>query len=177
VSDSRRIVNLADLPLHDAGNGKSFQARVGRIAPMLGLTGLGCSLTVVPPGKRAYPFHRHHVFNELFYVLSGTGEVRLDERTLPIRAGDLIANPAGAEAHQIVNTGEDELRYLAISDMAAVDVIDYPDSNKMGVAAGVKNGDLSTATYKAFGRVTPADYFDGEEPVQHPVAKLGPGSR
>ena len=27
----------------------------------------------------------------------------------------------------------------------AVDVIDYPDSGKMGVAAGVKNGDLSTA--------------------------------
>jgi uncharacterized cupin superfamily protein len=171
MSEARRVVNLTDVPLRDAGNGKSFQARVGRIAPMLGLTGLGCSLTVVPPGKRAYPFHRHHVFNELFYVLSGNGEVRLDERTLPIRAGDLIANPAGAEAHQIVNTGREELRYLAISDIDTVDVIDYPDSNKMGVAAGVKNGDLSTATYKAFGRVTPADYFDGEEAVQHPAAK------
>jgi len=112
MSQARRVVNLTDVPLRDAGNGKSFQARVGRIAPMLGLTGLGCSLTVVPPGKRAYPFHRHHVFNELFYVLSGNGEVRLDERTLAIRAGDLIANPAGAEAHQIVNTGREELRYL-----------------------------------------------------------------
>ena len=61
--------------------------------------------------------------------------------------------------------------------MATVDVIDYPDSKKMGVAAGVKNGDLATATYKAFGRVTPADYFDGEEPVQQPAAKLGTGSR
>ena len=97
---------------------------------------------------------------------SGSGEVRLDDRTLPVRAGDLIASPAGAEAHQIINTGKDELRYLAISDMNTVDVIDYPDSKKMGVAAGVKNGDLSTATYKAFGRVTPADYFDGEEPVR-----------
>ncbi len=89
--------------------------------------------------------------------------MRLDERRLPLRAGDLVANPAGAEAHQIVNTGTDELRYLAISDIGTVDVIDYPDSGKMGVAAGVKKGDLSTATYKAFGRVTPADYFDGEE--------------
>jgi uncharacterized cupin superfamily protein len=163
MSQTKRVVNLADVPLTDAGNGKTFQARVGRIAPILGLTGLGCALTVVPPGKRAYPFHRHHVFNELFFVLSGSGEVRLDERRLPLRAGDLVANPAGAEAHQIVNTGTDELRYLAISDIGTVDVIDYPDSGKMGVAAGVKNGDLSTATYKAFGRVTPADYFDGEE--------------
>jgi hypothetical protein len=27
----------------------------------------------------------------------------------------------------------------------------------------VKNADLSTATYKAFGRITPADYFDGQD--------------
>ena len=164
MSEPRRIVNLADVPLTDAGNGKSFQARIGRIGPMLGLGGLGCTLTIVPPGKRAYPFHRHHVFSEMFYVLSGAGEVRLNERRLPIRAGDLIANPPGAEAHQIINTGSEELRYLAISDIDEVDVIDYPDSGKMGVAAGVKDGNLSTASYKAFGRVTPADYFDGEEP-------------
>jgi len=177
MNNAQRIVNLGDVPLQDAGNGKGFLAKVGRIGPMLGLAGLGCALTIVPPGKRAYPFHRHHVSNELFYVLSGSGEVRLDDRTLPVRAGDLIANPAGTEAHQIVNTGKDELRYLAISDIGTVDVIDYPDSGKMGVAAGVKNGDLSTATYKAFGRVAPADYFDGEEPVRQPAPRAGTGSR
>jgi len=177
MSDAQRVVNLADVPLKDNGNGKSFQARIGRIGPMLGLTGLGCTLTVVPPGKCAYPFHRHHVKSELFYILYGNGEVRLDGRTVPVRPGDLIANPAGAEAHQIVSTGKDELRYLAISDMAAVDVIDYPDSQKIGVAAGVKNGDLSTATYKAFGRVTPADYFDGEEPAKPSASDTGRDSR
>src|SRR5258708_28943721 len=96
----QRVGNLAELPMEKAGNGKSFQAEVGRAGPMLGLTAIGCSLTVVPPGKRAFPFHRHHVADELFYVLSGTGEVRLDGERKPIRAGDLIANPAGAEAHQ-----------------------------------------------------------------------------
>ena len=176
MSDTQRVVNLADVPLKDSGNGKSFQARIGRIGPMLGLTGLGCTLTVVAPGKRAYPFHRHHVSSELFYILSGNGEVRLDGRVMPLRPGDLIANPAGAEAHQIVNTGRDELRYLAISEIGSVDIIDYPDSGKMA-AAGVKNGDLSTATYKAFGRVTPADYFDGEEPATQPAARAGAGSR
>jgi hypothetical protein len=44
-----------------------------------------------------------------------------------------------------------------------VDVVDYPDSKKIGVAAGVKNADFKTATYAAMGRVTPADYFDGED--------------
>jgi hypothetical protein len=31
------------------------------------------------------------------------------------------------------------------------------------MAAGVKDGNLSSAGYKAMGRVTPADYFDGED--------------
>ncbi len=131
--------------------------------PLLGLKKLGCSLTVVPPGKRAWRFHRHHVMDELFYIVSGSGEVRLDDRTLPVRAGDLIANPAGAEAHQIINTGASELRYLAISDIETVDIIEYPDPDKVGMAAGVRGGNLSSASYKAMGRVTPADYFDGEK--------------
>ena len=75
-----------------------------------------------------------------------------------------INHPPGAEAHQIINTGTKELRYLAISDSDEVDVIDYPDSGKMGVAAGIKDRDFSTATYRAFGRVVPAEYFDDEEP-------------
>lgn len=163
MSKSQRILSIADLSLHDGGNGKGFQAKLGRAGPLLGLKRLGCSLTVVPQGKRAWPFHRHHVGDELFYIVSGSGEVRLDDQSLPVRAGDLIANPAGAEAHQIINTGASDLRYLAISDINPVDIIEYPDSGKVGMAAGVKDGDLSSASYKALGRVTPADYFDGED--------------
>ncbi len=162
MNGPQRIVNIANLALRDGGNGEGFQAKLGRAGPLLGLKRLGCSLTIVPMGKRAWPFHRHHVGDELFYIVAGSGEVRLDDQTVPIRAGDLIANPAGAEAHQIVNTGGSELSYLAISDINTVDIIEYPDSGKVGLAAGVKDGDLSSARYKALGRVTPADYFDGE---------------
>jgi uncharacterized cupin superfamily protein len=162
MSKPQRIVNIAELALQDGGNGKGFQAKLGRAGPLLGLRRLGCSLTVVPPGKRAWPFHRHHVTDELFYIVSGSGEVRLDDQTQAVRAGDLIASPAGAEAHQIINTGASELRYLAISDIGTVDVIEYPDSGKVAMAAGVKDGNLSSASYKALGRVTPADYWDGE---------------
>jgi uncharacterized cupin superfamily protein len=163
MSKPQRVVNIAELALHDGGNGKAFQAKLGRAGPLLGLKRLSCSLTVVPPGKRAWPFHRHHVSDELFYVVSGSGEVRLDDQTLAVRAGDLIASPAGGEAHQIINTGASELRYLAISDVSTVDIIEYPDSGKVGMAAGVTGGDLSSASYKAMGRVTPADYFEGED--------------
>jgi uncharacterized cupin superfamily protein len=79
---------------------------------------------------------------------------------LPVRPGDVIANPPGAEALQIVDIGKDELRHLAVSDIGAVDIIDYPyiidypASGKIGGAPALKNGDLSTATYKAFGHST-----------------------
>ena len=81
------IVNISEVPLADHGNGGIFTAKIGRIGRMIGSTGLGCAITVLPPGKRAYPLHRHHVIHELFYILSGAGEYRLGDRVLPLRAG------------------------------------------------------------------------------------------
>ena len=159
----KRIVNVADIPLVDNGNGQLFVAKIGRVGSLLGSTGLGCTLTVVPPGKRAYPFHRHHVIHELFYILSGTGEYRLDAQRLPLCAGDIVAAPAGKEAHQIVNTSDSDLRFLAFSTIGEVDVVEYPDSGKMAAAAGIKDADFRTATFKALGRVQPAEYFEGEQ--------------
>jgi uncharacterized cupin superfamily protein len=162
AAPEKPIVNLADVPLTEFGKGEKFAAKLGRVGPMLGSTGLGCTLTVVPPGKRAFPFHRHHVIHELYFVLAGTGQYRLGDKTYPVRTGDVIAAPAGGEAHQLINTGLDELRYLSLSTLGEVDVVDYPDSGKMAVAAGIKNVDMSTATYRALGRVAVADYWDGE---------------
>jgi uncharacterized cupin superfamily protein len=156
-------VNIDEVPLKDSGNGKTFVAKIGRVGKSLGLTGLGCTVHVVLPGKRAWPFHRHHVIDELIYVVSGTGEYRYGDKKLPVRAGDLASAPAGTQAHQLINSGAQELRYLTISSMSGVDIIDYPDSGKVGLAAGIKNSDFKTATYAAMGHVTPADYFDGEE--------------
>jgi hypothetical protein len=44
-----------------------------------------------------------------------------------------------------------------------VPLLDYPDSKKIAVAAGVKNADFKTATYVGLSRITPADYYDGED--------------
>ncbi len=157
------VVNIGDVPLADRGNGKQFAAKWGRVGPLLGLTALGCAVHVVPPGKRAFPLHRHHVMDELFFVVSGAGEYRFGDETLPLRAGDIVGAPAGTEPHQIVNTGSEDLRYLGISSMTSVEVVDYPDSEKIGVMAGVKNGDFKSATYAGMGRIAPADYYDGED--------------
>jgi uncharacterized cupin superfamily protein len=160
---SRPVMNIAEVPLADRGNGKSFSLKWGRVAPLLGLEALGCALHVVPPGKRAFPFHRHHVMDELFFIVSGGGEYRYGDDTFPVRAGDLVSAPAGGKAHQIINTRSEDLRYLGISSMSSVDIVEYPDSRKVAMAAGVKNADFKNATYVGMGRLTPADYYDGED--------------
>jgi uncharacterized cupin superfamily protein len=156
------IVNIAEVPLMDRGHGEKFAVRWGRAGPLLGVSGLGCAVHVVPPGKRAFPFHRHHVMDELFFIVAGEGEYRYGEEIFPLRAGDIVGAPAGEKAHQIINTGATELRYLGISSGGGVDLVDYPDSGKIAVAAGVKNGDFKTATYAGVGRMARADYWDGE---------------
>ena len=158
------LINVADAPLQEQAHGERFQAKLGKIGPALGLTELGCTLHVVPPGKRAYPFHAHHVIEELFVVLSGEGEYRFGDRTCPIKAGDVIGAPAGKTAHQLINTGSHELRFLGVSTVGAVDVCEYPDSNKVAIAAGVKNADFKTATIvyvTPLGK--PVEYWDGEK--------------
>ena len=155
------ILNIADVPLAERGNGGAFAVKCGRVGPLLGLKALGCALHVVPAGKKAFPFHRHHVMDELFYVLAGEGEYRWGEDKLKVKAGDL--SPAGTKPpHQLINTGSGEFRYLGISSMAATEVVDYPDSGKLGVMAGMKGDDFKSATFRGMGRIQPADYFDGE---------------
>jgi len=160
------IVNLDDVPLIDAGNGAGFVARLGRIGPIVGAEQLGCSLTIVPPGKKAFPFHSHHANEEMVFVLSGTGDLRLGEARYPLRAGDVVAMPAGGRetAHQIINTGAEELRYLCLSTMHTPEAVEYPDSGKFAVTAKVPpGGGPRDAALRFIGRAeTTLDYWDGE---------------
>jgi len=70
-------------------------------------------------------------------VLAGSGEIRIGDETFPIRAGDIIACPAGGHetAHQIINTESQELRYLAISTQQSPEIAEYPDTGRFGVLA------------------------------------------
>jgi uncharacterized cupin superfamily protein len=137
----KNIVNVSEVELQPrppqfAPTGPAaqrFEARVGAVAPKIGAKKLGYNITAVPPGKRAYPFHSHRVQEEMFYVLEGAGEVRIGAERFAIRAGDIIACPCGGPetAHQIINTGEAELRYLAVSTKESPEICEYPDSGKI----------------------------------------------
>ncbi len=160
------LLNIADVPLVENGHGEMFLAKIGRIGPAIGAKNFGCSLIVVPPGKRGFPFHAHHVNEEIFFILSGTGTLRHGDGTYPVRAGDVISSPPGGVevAHQLVNTGTEDLRYLAISTNQQPEVVEYPDSGTFAVASGVPpDGDYSKARVAFIGRKEESlDYWAGE---------------
>jgi len=137
----KHIINVAEIELEPrpperAPSGPAaerFDARIARIGSKIGARKLGYTLVAVPPGKRAFPFHSHRAQEEMFYVIEGAGEARIGAERFPIRAGDIIACPPGGPetAHQIINTGKSELRYLAVSTMEFPEVCEYPDSAKL----------------------------------------------
>jgi uncharacterized cupin superfamily protein len=160
------VMNIADVELTNHGWGDAFAARVAQLGPLIGARQLGCRLVVLPPGKKAWPYHAHHANEEMFVILDGAGTLRLGGAEQPVKAGDVIACPAGGAetAHQIVNTGETELRYLAISTMLAPEVIEYPDSGKFTVMSGSPpGGDKAARRLWYVGRAgNSLDYWDGE---------------
>lgn len=139
---NKPILNLDDLVFEAHTHGASFAARIAPIANRLGARLLGARVVVLPPGKKAWPIHNHHANEEMFFVLSGQGTLRYGAERFPLRTGDVVVAPTGGPetAHQIVNTSDAELRYMAISTMLDPDVMEYPDSGKFSAVAGSAPG-------------------------------------
>ena len=166
--DGAPVVNVGDLELRDSARGSRYAARAGRIGAVIGMQQLGAQYFEVPPGKAAFPRHAHHNNEEMFVILEGAGEYRRGDERWPVRAGDVIAAPAGGaeSAHQLRNTGTDDIRYLAISTRHPIDINEYPDSGKLTAVSGIRPGQgmLSATTAFTWRRGdTPLDYWDGED--------------
>jgi len=171
---SRPIINIADVELqpYPPGMGPTgdtadrYEARMGRFSMQIGAQKLGYNITAVPPGKRAFPAHCHRVNEEMFFILEGTGEVRIGNERHAIRAGDVIACPPGGpdSAHQIINTGAIEMRYLAVSTKTYPEICEYPDTGKVGIMG--EYPPLPDGTPQVFRLVTKPEltvgYWEGE---------------
>lgn len=158
------ILNIDRLKYFDFGDGGKFQCKMGPIGDLIGAKKLGFNVTRVPPGKCAFPFHLHHALEEMFFILEGEGELRFGEEKYPVKQGDFIVCPTGpGTAHQIKNTGKDELKYLALSNKAHLEVCEYPDSDKIMMHAGPHPMSGETPHLRhMIRRGTSVDYFDGE---------------
>lgn len=164
MSNKAPILNIAEVAFEAHGHGDKFAAQIGHLGRALGTQKLGCRLVVVPPGKRAWPYHLHHGNEELFVILEGQGTLRYDGERYPVKPGDVISTPVGpGTAHQLIASSDGELRYLALSTMIEPDTFEYPDSGKRGVMAGAAPGHEGHTVRFFTSNDAELDYWHGED--------------
>ena len=158
---AKPFVNLDEVVFNDIEDNGRYTSRRAQFSAGIGARKLGYNLTVLPPGKTQCPFHSHRAEEEMFLILDGEGELRFGDQRYRIRKHDVIACPTGGPevAHQITNTGPTDLRYLALSNNEAVEVCEYPDSNKVGVFASEPG---TPRLRKLFLAETDVEYYDRE---------------
>lgn len=102
-----------------------------RLSDPTGLSHLGVSLARVPPGKESFALHVHTVQEEWIFVLSGAGQVRIDDRELAVRAGDFVGFPPNGPAHLVRNTSDVDLVYLQGGDRRDGDRGRFPELGRV----------------------------------------------
>lgn len=153
-----KIARAADLPFAPAlERGKFSNKRKGLSPPEAKLS---AGMWELPPGKRSFPMHTHHVTEEALYVVSGKAKIRTPQGETAIGPGDYVSFPVGGPAHQLVNDGTEPLVYLAFSvNTAGADIVEYPDSGKVACSIGT-GPDRKRFIFLAKSQV---DYFEGED--------------
>lgn len=101
-----KLTNLSQLPPQQVSHNPEIKKKV-----MLAFGDLphltNFSQAVFAPQKIASK-HCHQDMNEVFFVQSGTGIIRVNEREFNLTPGSCIAVEAG-EYHEIINTGKTDL--------------------------------------------------------------------
>ncbi|NPA39496.1 MAG: cupin domain-containing protein [Thermodesulfobacteria bacterium] len=71
---------------------------------------LSLAEAIVPVGFTTF-LHKHHLSEEVYYILEGKGLMRVGEEELEVKSGDAIYIPPNT-LHQIKNIGDIPLRFL-----------------------------------------------------------------
>lgn len=144
------VVALDDVPAHRVQEADSdFTYRVlGRAA---GSRRTGASVLDIEPGGLSWPPHCHSHDEEQFVVLGGSGRLWLGDERHDIRAGHVVARPAGTGVAHAFEGGEAGLRVFAYSTLEPGDIAFQP-----------RSGNFEFRGLKVVGRLQQIGLFDGE---------------
>jgi uncharacterized cupin superfamily protein len=137
---------------------EGWRSKDAWVGTRIGAELLGGSMYELEPGDRLWPYHTHHANEEWVVVLRGTPTLRTNEGENKLAEGDVVCFPRGKEGlHQVTNRTDSAIRVLMLSTMIRPDIVEYPDSGKIG-ARSVKGERI------IMGRPGPVlDYWDGED--------------
>lgn len=99
------------------GEGRPFSVGADRILVKVEADRTGDALSMVEyesaPGVPGPPLHVHRVFHEIWYILEGEVEFRVEDRTVRAGVGTVLHVPPGA-AHTFTNVGAGQARWIGI---------------------------------------------------------------
>jgi quercetin dioxygenase-like cupin family protein len=90
----------------------AFSAEKMKKVGLVDTPNLFCDAYCLEPGQEQAG-HRHAVGDKLYYVLAGTGRIRVGAEEREVRPGDLACAPAGQE-HAVRNPGPERLALLVV---------------------------------------------------------------
>jgi uncharacterized cupin superfamily protein len=91
----------------------------------------GLNHIVLPPGQSGAPPHCHALEEEFFYVLEGSGTLRLGEHPHPLRVGDVVARPPSTGVPHFLVAGDSGLTYLVYGTRDPGDSVFYTETGKV----------------------------------------------
>ena len=112
----------------------------------------------IDPGRKLWPYHFHHANEEWLVVVRGRPTLRTPEGERQLEEGDVVCFPRGESgAHAVRNETEERVRVLMLSTNVLPEVLEYPDSGKVGARSA------DDERIFLMRRGPDADYWDGEE--------------
>ena len=124
------IVNVADVDVIEFKRGAA-DARARFIGRRLGARRTALNWSEIAPGAEAAQPHCHSAVEELFVVLDGDGVALLGSEEHPVRAGSVVARPAGTGVTHAFRAGEGGMTLLMYSDVDPNDMCFYPRTGKV----------------------------------------------
>jgi uncharacterized cupin superfamily protein len=154
--------NINDPDFDELREHDGFLARRARISRQTGAERLGLSLWELPAGEAAYPYHFHYTEEELLLVLEGRPSLRTPDGWRVLEEGEVVSFLRGEQgAHQLLNRTGQTVRFLSFSTNGEPDVVNYPDSGKLGAFERLPDGGGLRLLFRLADEV---DYYDGVEP-------------
>jgi hypothetical protein len=123
-----------------------------------GFVGLGCTLTVMPPNARS--FHRHHVIDEMFYIVEGQ-VCRIGDESFPVARRLSQRRRAPATRSSILLIANFAISFFTL----ARSILSMPDSGRWPLLPDPQrrllNGDLQNDRTRALPAILMARLEEG----------------
>lgn len=125
----QKVHNLGNIPKRHIDDPEFRSVMMTkRLGALAGSVRLYVNIDSVKPRGKSVKYHSHSLQEEFFLILKGSGILRLQGRTIPVKAGDFFAKPGGRGiSHQFVNNGKSVLEILDCGTNDRNDVVKYPD--------------------------------------------------